>query len=179
VPAFPGEKKSCINITGVPGYFVEDITFDGIHVTFPGGGDVEDAHRMVPELRDHYPEYHMFGTLPAYGMYIRHAKGITLDRVSFDFMGDERRPALVCEDVEDLDLSNWSGKGTPPEGLVWLKDVRRAYIHGSRPLDEVPTFVCVEGSTSRDILLQSNDTRLAGRPYILVDGASAEAIRVE
>ncbi len=40
VPAFPGEKKSCINVTGVPGYYVEGITFNNIHITFPGGGDL-------------------------------------------------------------------------------------------------------------------------------------------
>jgi hypothetical protein len=30
-----------------------------------GGGSQEDAQRVVPELRDRYPEYHMFGMLPA------------------------------------------------------------------------------------------------------------------
>ena len=50
VPAFPGEKKSCINITGVPGYWVENIVLSGVHITFPGGGGREDARRSVPEL---------------------------------------------------------------------------------------------------------------------------------
>jgi hypothetical protein len=101
VPAFPGEKKSCISVTGVPGYFVENITFSGIHITFPGGGDQEDAHRTVPELRDHYPEYHMFGTLPAYGMYIRHAKGITLENVTFDVASLDLRRAAISHALAD------------------------------------------------------------------------------
>jgi hypothetical protein len=84
VPAFPGEKKSCLNITGVPGYFVENVSFRGVHITFPGGGSREDARRAVPELRDRYPEYHMFGTLPAYGIYLRHVKGLTFEDVTLD-----------------------------------------------------------------------------------------------
>ena len=124
VPAFPGERKSCLNVTGVPGYFVENITFSGVHITFPGGGDENDARRIVPELRDHYPEYHMFGTLPAYGMYVRHAKGITLDNVTFDRAAADQRPALVCDDVEDLELSNFRASGAHETELICLRDTR-------------------------------------------------------
>ncbi len=57
-PRTEGEEKSCINITGLEGHNVENITLSNVHVTFPGGGTVEEANRMdVPELEDHYPEY--------------------------------------------------------------------------------------------------------------------------
>jgi polygalacturonase len=41
VPAFPGEKKTCLNITGVPGYFIEKVSIRGLHLTFSGGGTRE------------------------------------------------------------------------------------------------------------------------------------------
>ena len=176
VPAFPGEKKSCISVTGVPGYFVENITFSGIRITFPGGGDHDDAHRIVPELRDHYPEYHMFGTLPAYGMYLRHAKGITLENVTFDVASPDLRPALVCDDVEDLELANFRAAGNVEEALLRLCDARQVYIHGCRPLGDVGLFLSVEGAASRGILLQANDLRRAAKSHALAGGAGESAV---
>jgi hypothetical protein len=161
VPAFPGEVKSCINISGVEGYYVENVTFSSIHVTFPGGGTAEDAVRAVPELRDHYPEYHMFGVLPAYAFYARHARGITLDNVTFDSAAPDLRPAIVCEDVADLELSNVRAATHPDApALLRLKDVRRAFIHGCRPTTPTALFARLEGE-SRDILLSCNDLRMA------------------
>jgi len=80
----PARRNHASIFTGVPGYWVENIVLSGVHITFPGGGGREDARRSVPELRDHYPEYHMFGTLPAYGIYVRHAKGLTLENVTLE-----------------------------------------------------------------------------------------------
>ena len=78
----PGELRSCTNITGLRRHPVEGITFSNVHVTFAGGGTAgEAARREVPEMKAHYPEYHMFGTLPAYGLYARHAQGLTLCNV--------------------------------------------------------------------------------------------------
>jgi hypothetical protein len=176
VPAFPGEKKSCLNITGVPGYFVENVSFRGVHITFPGGGSREDAQRDVPELRDRYPEYHMFGTLPAYGMYLRHVKGLTLEDVTLDTAAADRRPALVGDDVEDLELSGFRAAGSGASALLRLRDARQVYLHGCRPLNDVPLFLSVEGAASRDILLQANDLRRAGRSCAPAEGAPPEAI---
>jgi hypothetical protein len=176
VPAFPGEKKSCLNITGVRGFFVENVSFRGLHITFPGGGSWEDVQAAVPELRDRYPEYHMFGTLPAYGLYLRHVKGLIFEDVTLDTATPDLRPALVGEDVEDLEFSDFRAAGTGPAALLRLREARHVYLHGCRPLDKVPLFMSVEGAGSRDILLQVNDFHLVGQVYTLADGAPAEAI---
>ena len=66
----PGEERQCISICGIPGHPVEGVTLSNIHVTYPGGGTREEAARRdLPELEDLYPEYFMFGVLPAYGIY--------------------------------------------------------------------------------------------------------------
>jgi hypothetical protein len=179
VPAFPGEKKSCINVTGVPGYYVEGITFSNIHVTFPGGGDREDARREVPELRDHYPEYHMFGTLPGYGMYVRHTRDLRLENVTFDFASPEFRPALVCEDVKDLELVNFRAVGNAESELVRLKDTQGAYIHGCRSLGESARFLEIQGAASEGILVQANDLRASGQAYAVSTGAKEKAVILE
>lgn len=176
VPAFPGEKKSCLNITGVPGYFIENVTFNGLHLTFPGGGSREDALRSVPELRDRYPEYHMFGTLPAYGFYLQHVKDLTLEDVTLDTAAPDLRRAQVGEDVEDLEISSFRAAGSGAAGLLRLRDARQVYLHGCRLLNEVPLFLNVEGAGSRGILMQANDLRRAGQSCVLAKGAPPEAI---
>jgi hypothetical protein len=176
VPAFPGEKNSCLNITGVPGFFIENVAFSGLHLTFPGGGSQEDAQREVPEMRDRYPEYHMFGTLPAYGMYLRHIKGLTFEDVTINNAAPDLRPALVGEDVENLELCNFRAVGTDPAALFRLRNARQVYLHGCRPLNKVALFLSVEGARSQGIFLQANDLRQAIQVFKLADGASADAI---
>ena len=180
VPPFPGEQKSCINITGIPGYYVENVSMSNIHITFPGGGTVEDATIAVPELRDHYPEYHMFGTLPAYGLYVRHARGIVLNNITFDYAGIEKRPALVCDDVVDLELGDFRAS-VDQDGLamIVLRNTQQAFIHGCRPLQPVRTFIRLEGAESQEILLTGNDLHKVGRSVELAGGATNAAVLPE
>jgi hypothetical protein len=171
VPAWPGEMKSCINITGVEGYFVEGISLNNVHVTFPGGGTAADAAVNVPELRDHYPEYHMFGVLPAYGLYARHARGLALNNVTFDTASPDLRPALVCDDVEDLELAQLRAAATPGAGCVArLNNTRRVFAHGCRALNPVEAFIQVEDSAGGEIHLAGNDLRMAGEEIAAVSG---------
>ncbi len=46
----------------------------------------------------------MFGTLPAYGFYCRHARNVTFRNVETRFESPEVRPGLVRDDVEGLRL---------------------------------------------------------------------------
>lgn len=176
VPPFPGERNSCLNITGVPGHFVENVTFSGVRMLFPGGGSGEDARRSIPEMRDHYPEYHMFGTLPAYAVYLRHVKGVTFEDVAVESATADMRPALVADDVEDLELSNVRAGGSSELALMRLRDARHVYLHGCRPLDDVAVFLSVQGDRSRDILLQANDLRRAAQDCAVTEGAPIAAV---
>ena len=75
-------KNSVIIISGMPGSPIEDITFSNIHMTNSGGGTSEDAARrtlneFTPEvLNGWWPEVSLIGTVPAYGIYARHIKGV-------------------------------------------------------------------------------------------------------
>lgn len=156
---YPGEERQCISICGIPGHPVAGVTLSDVHVTFPGGGTQEEAARRdLPELEDQYPEYFMFGVLPAYGLYARHVRGLTLDNVRFELAAPDLRPAVTCDDAEDIEIAGFKADGVPDaESLIRLRDTRGAFIHGSRPLGEIRTFVRVEGTCSRDITLSGND----------------------
>jgi polygalacturonase len=70
------------SITGIPGHSVGNVSLRDIRLISTGGGGIEDFRKPVPENENKYPEAVMFGTrLPAYGLYIRHAKGINLDNI--------------------------------------------------------------------------------------------------
>jgi hypothetical protein len=172
------ERRSCISITGLPGHYIEGITLSGIHITFPGGGTAEEAaRRAVPDMRDTYPEYFMFGVLPAYGLYAHHAKDLKLRNVRFDLASADVRPAIVCDDVQDLELSDFRVAGEQEsESLIRLQQTRQAFIHGSRPLNKTGTFLRVEGLESRNIGLAGNGLRRANKILELGEGASETAV---
>ena len=48
-----------------------------------------------------YPEYAMFGRLPAYGLYCRHVDGLKLTNVQLQLAGADKRHAVVLEDVTE------------------------------------------------------------------------------
>ena len=46
----------------------------------------------------------MFGEIPAYGFFIRHAKGIELSNVEVSYLTEDLRPAFVLLDVSSADF---------------------------------------------------------------------------
>jgi hypothetical protein len=131
-----------------------------VHITYPGGGTLEDAANTVPEDEAKYPEQWYFGVLPSYGAYVRHARGITFNNVRFDLVNSDLRPAIVCDDVDDLELSSFRASGyLETEALIRLRQTRRVFIHGSRPLNKITTFLQVERENRDEILLTANDLR--------------------
>ena len=60
----------------------------------------------------------MFGMLPAYGFFIRHAKGIELNDVDVSFIKEDRRPAFVLDSVEGIELEHCKAART--EGIPAL-----------------------------------------------------------
>jgi polygalacturonase len=93
-------RSGPIMITGIPGHYVEDVVLENITISFPGGGTEEDAKREVAEDISRYPEQFFFGTLPAYGAYIRHAKNITFKNVKLSVRNSDKREKIVLDDVE-------------------------------------------------------------------------------
>lgn len=90
---------SGILITGIPGHYITGLTLENIHIRLLGTGTDEDAKSVVPEAIDQYPEVKTFGPkIPAYGVWARHVKGLTLRNVSFDLKNPDQRPMILCED---------------------------------------------------------------------------------
>jgi hypothetical protein len=87
------------SITGLPGWPVRRVALRDVSIGFAGGGTVADAAREIPELPAAYPEFWMFKTLPAYGLFCRHAEDLSISGLSTSFVEEDLRPALLFDDV--------------------------------------------------------------------------------
>jgi len=116
------------SITGMVGHPVEGVTLANLDLGYVGGEDQALAMAEVPdaEVVKRYPEAQMFGRLPAYGLYCRHVDGLTLDRVKLTFDRPDGRPALVCDDVANLQV-----KGLQPSRRA--QPLARALVHRRAP----------------------------------------------
>ena len=59
---------------------------------------------QVPENEKSYPEFSMFGELPAWGFYVRHASGLTFKNIKLNLANEDFRPAFIFDDVKDLKM---------------------------------------------------------------------------
>lgn len=100
------------SITGLPGHPVQDVTLENIEIVYGGGARKEVAHfgldslTNVPENAEGYPEFSMFGELPSWGLYIRHAEGVQLKNVRLSYQESDFRPACIFDDVKELKLQD-------------------------------------------------------------------------
>ena len=109
-------RKAGIIVTGIPGHQIEDLSFENIDVTFPGGGTEEEAARHdVPEQESEYPEFPMFHPIPAWGFYLRHAKNVRFRDVRLRTTDCDARPPFFAEDVQQLRLNEVEINGQPYE----------------------------------------------------------------
>jgi len=122
-------------IAGIPGHPIEDITLSNIRIHGIGGGTAAQAALEPAEKEDAYPEPTMFGDTPAYGFFIRHVKGLRIDRVSLSYDKDDLRTAFVLNDVNDVAFSTIK---VPHFPAFDLKNVQDFSIHNSFPIRDKP-----------------------------------------
>lgn len=173
----PGEIKSCMALNNEGEGILENISFDDVHVTFPGGGTAEEAAlRDVPKITG---EYYETGVLPAYGMYVRNVRGLTLNNVRLEVAAPELRPALVFDHVEDAALYGFAAQGNiAAESLLRFIESRDVLLTSPRVLTPAAVFLEVEGSTSERITVDGGDLSKAAKPLSFRANASSNAVKL-
>jgi hypothetical protein len=96
----------------------------------------------TPERENEYPEPSMFGMMPAYGFFIRHAKGVEFNDVDVGFMKEDGRPAFVLDSVKAMDFRHVKAQkaaGIPAFVLLNVEDfsVRGSSMTPDAHLDKV------------------------------------------
>jgi polygalacturonase len=152
-----GVTESNDFICGIPGHDVENVSISNLRIIYRGGGTLSDFNREIPERTNEYPKAKMFGNLPSYGFYIRHAKGISLKNVFLSYESNEERPVIYCDNVKDIELSGIKakspGSSTP---YFFLKDVEGATLSNCSPGGRLKTFLQLEGKNTKGIKILCN-----------------------
>lgn len=110
------DKNSAFFLTGLINNYIEDVVIKDVQFTVSGGGTLEDSEKQVKEytpeiLGDWWPEFYLLGTLPSFGIYARHIKGLTIDNFSVKTIYKDFRPALKFEDVLNSHINRLISNG--------------------------------------------------------------------
>jgi parallel beta-helix repeat protein len=122
------------SISGFAGHPVEDVTLENIEVIYEGGGNSEvanlpiDSLSKIPEQIAEYPEFSMFGELPAWAFYVRYVAGLNMKNISVKAKAKDYRPACVFDDVAGLDLGKIKIEENDSNPQIILKRVAEKSI---------------------------------------------------
>lgn len=175
--ANPGEKLSCIVFNCVGGATMENISVSDVHLTFGGGGKAEDgARRKIPEFAG---EYFMLGPMPAFGLYARGVRGLTLNNIRLQTATPDLRPAVIFDDVVDAVVTNLNVQAdASAESALRFINSHKILVTGPRLLDPTAIFLSVEGTSNSRIVIDGGDISDAKTALAFRDGASQESVKL-
>lgn len=137
VVSYNSESEYAAIVCGIPGHLIEDVKFDNIYLHHRGGGTEKMAGLYPPEAESTYPEPKMFGTLPAHGFFIRHARNIDLTGIEIAVERPDARPAIWLEDVYDAAVMRLKIPREPHTTALMLQNCHQISIHGSKGISDM------------------------------------------
>ena len=158
-------------------YYLEDISFTDIHVNYAGGGTAaQAAKRDIPKMAAEY-----FGVWdpapggpPAYGLYARNVKGLSLHNVRFEYEQAGRRPAIIFDNVQDATINGLSAKGSEGTELLRFINSKDILLTAAKLVTAAGTFLKSGRASSEGIIVDGSDLRKAGQALAFENGASAD-----
>ncbi|HTW93976.1 MAG TPA: glycosyl hydrolase family 28 protein, partial [Tepidisphaeraceae bacterium] len=129
-------------ICGIPGHPIEDVSISNVKLYFPGGGTTAMATTRPIEKEDQYPEPTMFGTLPAWGFYVRHVDLLQMDHVDLVAKKPDTRPAFMLIDVKDAQFDHVrvnTKPGVPTFIIDGVGHISMDHFQGEPDMDRYPT----------------------------------------
>jgi Glycosyl hydrolases family 28 len=128
------------SISGFPGHPVEDVTLENIEVIYEGGGNTQiaslplDSLSKIPEQIAEYPEFSLFGELPAWAFYMRHVVGLKLKNIAVKAEKSDYRPAFVVDGVTELNLDKIKIAEDDDHKQIILKSTSNAKLNVDRKI---------------------------------------------
>lgn len=172
-----GERRTCITLNGVGEEFLENISLTDVHVIYEGGGTAaEAALRDVPQVAG---EYFEIGPRPAYGIYARGIRGLSLHNVRLEVTKPDLRPAVIFDNVRDAAVNGLSMQGNPEaESVLRFIGTKDALLTATRVLTPAAVLLRVEGTASENIIVDGGDVAKAAKPVEFAAGAGEKSARV-
>lgn len=122
---------SGILISGLADHPIEDLTLSNIFIDFAGGGTKAQGERIVPEYETAYPTPAYWGLMPAWGLWVRHVKNFSADRIEFRAAKDDFRPVAILDRVTDATLDRATLPAAAGAPRLVLKHVKGIVVRGS------------------------------------------------
>jgi polygalacturonase len=175
-----GEKNSCITLNAMGEYYLENISFTDVHVKYAGGGTAAQAAKVVPNIAAEY-----FGVWdpapggpPAYGMYARNVKGLSLQNVRFEYEQPDARPAVIFDNVQDASVNGLSAKGNPGSELLRFINTKDVLLTATNVLTPAASFLRIEGPASEGIIIDGGNLGKATQTVVFENGAIKESVKL-
>ncbi|MGN6368856.1 MAG: glycoside hydrolase family 28 protein [Phycisphaerae bacterium] len=175
---WPGEQRQCIVINGAsPDDVLENISIADVHATFIGGGTLDEARREIPPVGG---EYFQIGTPPAYGIYARNVRGLTINNVRLDTQTPDRRPAVVMDRVADAQVAGLAVQGNlNADAALRLRDCRDVVVRSPRMLSAARVFARIEGPQTAGVIIGGGDVSRAAKPLETLAGVPEGAVHLQ
>jgi hypothetical protein len=117
--------------------------------------------------------------MPAYGLYARNARGITMQNVRFEVSTPDLRPAVILDHVEDIAFYGFSVQGNPEaESVLRFIDSKQILLTATRILTPSPTFLQLEGAVNGGIIVEGGDLSKAASLVAYKNGATESAVKM-
>jgi Glycosyl hydrolases family 28 len=172
----PGETRQCIALNCVQDGYLENVMLNDVHVTYEGGGTAEEAARQVPPIAG---EYFEMGTPPAYGLYARRVRGLTLSNVRFQVEHPDLRPSIVLDHVVDADINGLRAQGNlRASSLLRFIETSDVLLSAMRVLSPSDVFLRVEGGSSGNIVVDGGVLSKAAKPLTFAAGAQEKSVKL-
>jgi len=123
------DKASGIQIAGLPEQPIEGVRLENIRLQFKGGGTQANAALTPPELGTGYPEPR--GTMPSYGVFARHVKGLEMANITVGFDAQDMRPAVVGSDLDGVEIDNFKAQLAPGVAGARWENVKGLTVRNS------------------------------------------------
>lgn len=102
------------SITGIPGHTIKNLTLSNIQLFTEGGVQPGGFNETVKEDEKGYPQPTVWKQLPAYGLYIRHAEGISINGLMLGLKEPDCRPPIMLEDVSGIQIKSGQLRNPDP-----------------------------------------------------------------
>jgi hypothetical protein len=180
------DGDSTMFFQGHPQSSIENILLEDINITFSGGGTLEQANRrnivdmdQIDYRKDGYWTDHKttWGIPPAYGLYARHIKGLTLQNVTFQLANPDQRSAVLLSDSENIRLTSFTAAADPPTtALITALNCASLQLRGVDASPRAAALLQVEGSASKNISIAEIAPGNFSKQVTYSNGATPKAL---
>jgi hypothetical protein len=155
-------------IAGLPGAPAQNISIDGVSVNILAPRKGIAYTQDVPENSKGYPAPVMFGELPSFGLYVRHAESVSITASEFDAPVGELRPDMFLEDVKSLRLRGYERRGAGGPVHLVLKNVCDSYVECLAVAEPPNNAIHVIGEETRGLFLRAQGA-IEWKRHLVID----------